>query len=323
MGMLDRLRPRADITVTTDKAVCLPGDEVSGTIRIATKKKLELEEGRAELVMENEYEAVVEQPTSSGGSSIRTTKFTDRCFVGKERLIDPGPLARGWSSEHVVTFRVPDDAVPSGKGKITDVRWQVRGVLARQQARDAIGRATVTVLSRPERYAVRGSGRPKIDAEGCELEVRLPDGAHLRAGETVSGTLVVLPHERVELQEVRVELQREENVPTGHGNLEFAVEATVVLAEDTELDSRTEFPFRLAAPAGICPCFETEQSTVRWWLRGVLARRMRSDFSIKQELNVYTGPGTLAPEAMAAAVAAAEAARAELDVFQRPPGSAV
>jgi hypothetical protein len=78
-------------------------------------------------------------------------------------------------------------------------------------------------------------------------------------------------------------------------------------------------------PSGACPCFETPQSTVRWWLCGILARSFRTDYRIKQELNVYTGPGTVSPEEMAVAVAAEEAAQSTreepLDIFQSPPGA--
>jgi hypothetical protein len=207
--------------------------------------------------------------------------------------------------------------VPSGKGEITEVRWKVRGVLARRKARDAIGEAALTVLSPPERYAARAAGRPGIDADDCPLELRLAPGPHVRAGETLSGTLGVAPQAPLQLQQVRLELLREEAVPLGVGNEESAVEAAVVVAEDTDLGVRTEYAFEVTAPAGLCPCLETAESTVRWWLRGVLARRLRGDYTIRQELNVYTGAGDVP-----AAVAAAEAADDEpLDLFRRPPGA--
>ena len=44
-------------------------------------------------------------------------------------------------------------------------------------------------------------------------------------------------------------------------------------------------------PDGVCPSLRTDQSTVRWLLRGVVARQMRSDYNVVQELNVYTAPG--------------------------------
>jgi len=113
---------------------------------------------------------------------------------------------------------------------------------------------------------------------------------------------------------VRVELIRHERVPRNEGNEKASVEARAVLGENHELAAVPhDYPFELTIPGGTCPSLKTEQSEARWYLRGVVARRVRLDYEIKQELNVYTAP---APAVPAPELPPANA----LDTFKRPPG---
>ena len=96
------------------------------------------------------------------------------------------------------------------------------------------------------------------------------------------------------MDEVRVELVRKEHVPRGRGNEAETVVASTVLAGETRFEpgAPVELPFRLTVPPDVAPCFRTGQSTLGYELKGVGGRRLRSDYNVRQALNVYTATGT-------------------------------
>ena len=105
--------------------------------------------------------------------------------------------------------------------------------------------------------------------------------------------LVLTPSGACKVNEVRVELVREEDVPRGQGNEEHVTEASVVVAGEVELapGAPQEYPFRVEVPPDPVSTLRTDQSTVRWRLKGIGSRRMRSDYNVTQELLVYSAPG--------------------------------
>jgi hypothetical protein len=293
MGFLDLIRKSQDVELDlrVDRAACLPGETVTATIAVSGKNDLAIEEGRAELVYENEYTYREMERDSADGYETEDETTTDRISQAAERFLEKGSVEGGTQNEYTIDFRIPNDAVPSGEGEITKVRWLIKGILSRHRARDSDADAAVTVLSPRERYASRAQRPPEAETRGdCHLELRLNDGKDLRAGDTVAGTLVVTPLSGIDADEVRIELVRHEEVPRGQGNEQETVEARTVMSEASELTGAApvEYPFELTVPDVRCPSLETEQSSVRWYLRGVVARSLRFDYTIKQELNVYT-----------------------------------
>jgi hypothetical protein len=304
---------KVDVEVTTDRRAYMPGDTVQARIAIRAGKGLDIEEARAELVYENKYTYRDREWTSRGSGQTMTHTTTDSAVRDRQRFLEAGSVSG--DSEHSVELTVPADAPPSGKGGITEVRWKVQAVVSRRHKLDPDASADIAVQSPPVQYAAWGAASPEVDTHGdCGLELRLPGGPHLRAGDALAGTLVVTPREPMALQEVRFELVRKERVPRDVGHRDEKRAASVVVEHGVELSSMIprELPFSIALPPDACPCLETEQSTVRWFLRGVLARRMRSDHTITQSVNVYTGTGDVPDPA---------SVTAPLDVFKRPAGS--
>jgi hypothetical protein len=93
--------------------------------------------------------------------------------------------------------------------------------------------------------------------------------------------------------EVRVELERHENVPRDLGNSSHQREAQAIVAGALELSPGVpqELSFRLEVPPDPVPTLETANSRVWWLLKGIGARRMRRDYSVEQEVLVYSAPG--------------------------------
>lgn len=218
----------------------------------------------------------------------------DRVVHASETILDGSTIRQGEQLQRSASLTIPPGAIPSGEGEITDVRWKAGVVLSRRHALDPDEETTVEVLSLPAAYADRAATPPELDApDDWELDFRRPRGRTARTGESVAGTLLVKPSEELEPQEVRVELVRREEVPRGEGKVSEAVASSVVVEEQPSLGLRVprEFAFDLAVPEGACPTLQTDRSTVRWYLRGVVARRLRSDYNLLAELNVHSGPG--------------------------------
>jgi hypothetical protein len=55
-----------------------------------------------------------------------------------------------------------------------------------------------------------------------------------------------------------------------------------------------EYAFAMDVPESAGPCLETDLTSVTWWLRATVERRMAFDPNLQVALNVYNGPTTTA-----------------------------
>ena len=280
--------PKADIQVSLDRDTALPGETVEAAIRIlGGRRDFRIQEGRVELVCENEY--TYRHTTGWGRSRSTTTDTTtDRTVADGLRFLEATDVAADTPYEATASLTVPSNAAPTAEGKITKVRWKVVATLARPHARDAHGEAKLAVLSRPG----TALDPPKAETRGdLELSFRL-DREHFGPGETVHGTLVGTPLQACEANEVRVELVRHEDVPRNDGHTKDVKEAEAILERDVRLSlgAPREWPFQLQLPAVLVPCLKTEHSRVTWLLKAIGSRRLRRDYRITQPIDVHTAP---------------------------------
>jgi hypothetical protein len=281
--------PKADVAVELDPEEVLPGQPVEATVRVVPGKDLEVEEGRLELVYENEYTYRTRRYSFLlRMSSVRSETVTDVVVEDGVRFLDAGSLTADTPYEHTATLTVPATAAPSAEGEITSVRWWAIATLARRRGRDVRGSAELLVLSEPQLDL-----DPAVVAThgDCELSFEL-DRDDFGPGEVADGTLVATALRACAAREVRVELVRVEEVPRDEGN---AVEVTVseaILDEAVELtpDTPREWPFRLALPEVVVPSLRTDQSRVTWLLKGIGSRRLRGDYSVSLPIDVHTAP---------------------------------
>ena len=277
--------PKVDVQVELDHDTVVPGDKIGAAVRVVSSKDVDIEEGRLELVYENEYEY---RSTTGTGSNRSTSTYTATARVVEDhvRFVEASALTAGTSYDQTESLTLPDDAPPSGEGKITKVRWKVVATLARHHARDIHGEARLTVLS-PAGGEVDA---PETETRGdCEFAFRL-DRTSFGPGDTVNGVLVANPLQACEMNEVRVELVRHEDVPRDDGNQEDVTETDVTLdgGVSLSLGAPREWPFQLRLPETVVPCLETPQSSVTWLLKGIGSRRMRPDYRVTQPVDVHT-----------------------------------
>lgn len=108
-------------------------------------------------------------------------------------------------------------------------------------------------------------------------------------GETIQGRLSVLAHKDIKFSDIRVELIQYERVPESSGN-ESTTELRTGLAEKTEMTAGQSLtlPFQIQLPQDGAPSFYTERGSITWTLKGVLARRLATDYHIRKDLEVYS-----------------------------------
>ena len=280
--------PKADVQVALDRDSALPGETVEAANRVVGgRKDLEIEEGRLELVCENEYT----YRHRVGSGSTRRTKSsttTDRVVADTERFLEAGDIAADTPYDATASLTIPPTAPPSAEGEITKVRWRVAATLARPRALDVHGEATLTVLS----PAGATLDAPEVETrDDLELSFRL-DREHFGPGDTVQGTLVATPLQACRMSEVRVELVRREHVPRNEGNTKDVQEGEAILESDLRLSlgAPHEWPFQLQLPTAVVPCLQTEHSRVTWLLKGIGSRRLRRDYRITQPIDVHSAP---------------------------------
>ena len=299
MGILGLGGGNASIQLLVDRQDVASGGTVQATVRIAGgRKDTQIDEGRLRLVCENEYQwredtTVYSSSSSASGTSTstQTRTDTDRKVIEEQEFLPAGAIAADTPSEHTLTITIPADWTPSAEGKITRVRWKLEATLARQRARDISDEVPIEVLSTADPAWVEPA--EEVDSHGeCDLAFTLEKRA-FGASEPIEGTLVLTPSAECKVNEVRVELEREERVPRGKGNEERVTEGESVLDGAVELSpgAPREYPFRLEVPPDPVASLLTARSTVRWRLKGIGSRRMRRDYNVTQELLVYSAPG--------------------------------
>jgi SpoOM protein len=280
--------PKADLQVTLDRDSVLPGETVEAAIRIlGGRRDLEIQEGRLELLFENEY---TYRHRVGTGNTRRTKSSTTTAHTVVEtvRFLEAGDIAADTPYDATASVTVPPTAAPSAEGEITKVRWKVVATLARPHAMDVHRRTPLTVLSR----AAATLDAPEVETrDDVELSFRL-DREHFGPGDTVHGTLVATPVQACHMNELRVELVRHEEVPRNEGNTKDVQEGEALLQSDLSLSlgAPHEWPFQFQLPAVVVPCLETEHSRVTWFLKGTGSRRLRRDYWVTHPIAVHSRP---------------------------------
>ncbi len=288
---------KATVTVTVDRPAqpYYVGETVRAQIDIQVQKELNITEARAQLVCREKYQCREESrdldDDGSAHSSIEKKWVTDEQVVHHQQLLPGGSLPSGFGQTFDCVAPIPADAPPTCEhGKIVNIEWFVKATLARKLAKDIEALVPVQLLSTPTGEA---------DKEGKYGFSNGPDEAALSfalsslewcLGDTVGGKFVVQPQEGFDVSEVRLELVRQEYVPQDKGNT-FREAKQVKLAGRTRLQPGQELalPFSIAIPEAVPVTMRTRHSSVTWSLVGVLARSLRRDTYIEQEIFVFSG----------------------------------
>lgn len=266
-----------------------PGGELVLTATVAADDATEL---RVELLYVNEYKYRGKDTASASNTSSSTletvidigvdvsssgpieTTEEETVVAEVSRTPADGPLA----GAHELRLTIPADAPPSVAGL---VRWKLRAIADRPGDRLDQAETDVAISSTP---ASGADSLQRVINWDDQIDLIVPTRA-VRAGETITGTIVIVAEKSAKLTDVRIAL---ESVRVDEDDVSStATVARTDVAGRTALEAgvRQELQFALAVPADALPSFTTPRNQIGYRLVVSAARRMRSDFN--EMLKVY------------------------------------
>lgn len=201
---------------------------------------------------------------------------------GGSRLGLAGTLPAGARAESEVALPNWANAPTGGAAPGRRIEYSVRAELVLADGGKVRTEVPVRLVSGPSLYQqVEGTTRVHRSRR-CEIELDLP-ALRARPGETLRGTLRVLPRQPVHARSVSLFLLQRQSVPK---RLHFF--GSQGLARDVEITGPSEYHFAVQIPANSCPTLITPYLWVRWYVHaGVRYGRLRAD-RYDCEINVYT-----------------------------------
>ncbi|MBI4673277.1 MAG: sporulation protein [Chloroflexi bacterium] len=288
---------QANVQVTLDRPnqIYGAGDTVHVTVNVQGVKDLKIQNAQIALVSREEYvRRYDERSTDSNGNSTieeNTRRETDERKVWQQQFLGETTIKGNSNQAFEFNVPIPPDALPTvDGGKILSFAWRVKTTLDRRLRGDVEDIQELYVIAKP--YGnMGGAGEYGTSNEPGEarLSLRLSNtGAAV--GETIAGELLIQPQKAFDATEIRVELERTEDVPQDKGNQQKEKQ-TVKMAGSTHLDpgQNLNMPFQIKIPSGAPFTCRTRHGSISWVLRGVLARRMRGDTSVEQEILLFSG----------------------------------
>jgi hypothetical protein len=308
--------PQADLQVAMMEGPVYPGSVLKAQVSLSPRDSFHVSRGQVELVRREilSYEELRLSGPVAGPRLGRRGSWTLRRLgpqvVQRQAFLSDTEISGGVPYQDEVALIIPDDASPTAKGKITEITWELRasvavarpGVLASGPSallglNDSMieSRSLEVVVFAPPGQEPSAAPAPwstlntaQASFNQCALSLFLPT-LQVKNGADLSGILRAQVRRPLHPREVRVELVRWERSGTKQKE---TTDIRVVLAADSVLaiDDAPEWPFTLPVPERLLPSLSTGNSFVGWHVRGVLDRRVWSDFIVGQPIQVYTGP---------------------------------
>ncbi len=271
-----------------------PGEIVHATVALVSENEIKVKEGRIALVYQEEYQYKHRhRSTNSRGHSsttVTTAWAKDEREVNRQVFLGEMKLPAGTSKIYEFDLPIPTGAPPSARAEIVHINWVVKSTLDRQMAGDIEDRVDLPVfVGAPGTRVQPVEAGVSSEPDESDLTFSLPVEEFVM-GETIGGRLHVSSKKEFEVTEIRVELVRRERVPRDLGNERETI-MPYKLSEGTrlQLGQRLMFPFNINIPSPAPATFSTPNSSLGWFLRGVLARRLRKDTAVEQEILIYNG----------------------------------
>jgi len=292
---------KTSVTLTLDRPISKEeppaypyylGETVHARLVLTSEKNLKVQEGRIALVYHEEYQYRYRRHSTDSHGHSRTTVTTawatDEREANRQVFLGETTIPAGTTQTHEFDLPIPANAAPSARAEIVRINWQVKATLDRHMAGDVEDKLELPVFATAPGTSVQaGEYGVSTEPDEADLVFSLP-GKEWVMGETLAGQLQIRPKKEFDVTEIRVELARRQNVPRDLGN-EHVESIPVKLSEGTRLTpgQNLAFTFNLAIPVPVPATFSTPNSTLQWLLRGVLARRLRKDTCVEEEIFIY------------------------------------
>jgi hypothetical protein len=286
---------KVNLTVAIDRpsGIYFPGETIHARISLDSEKELKFQEGRVALLYQEKYQyCTVQHHTDSKGHHHTETVYrwmTNDQEVARQVLLGETILPEGSARSFEFDAQIPASAPPTCPGNIIQVRWLVKATLDRKLSSDINTEVSLVVLVSPAGTQIPGQSGLSNEPDEARLTLELP-GMDWVAGDTIEGTLLVTPQKNFDATEVRVEVEQTEYVAYDRGNQKVTA-VKLKLAGKTRLTSgeTLRFPFNIQIPQPCSPSVSSNNWSVTWKLKGILARLLRKDTAVEEGIKVYTG----------------------------------
>jgi hypothetical protein len=287
-----------NVQLDPDALVYIPGQTIRARFSVENDREVKIQ-GLRFAVFYNEYYEYREEVSEiddDGGTS-RSVKTSNRSNETEVFRFDPlleSNLAPG-RLDYETAFTLGRDALPSCEGKIAALNWYAKATLDRKLAADINTRVGFRVLSLvPEVLTPPGQYGVSNQPGEAQLCFDLPNKEVIN-NTALMGSLRVAPVKSFEVKEIRLELVCREFVPdvtrTGNTNTRETVAAKMPIAGKFTLQpgQPVEIPFIFQLPAQIPPTASLNVGKISYTLKGILARSLRGDTFVEEEIRVFTG----------------------------------
>lgn len=278
-------RPKADLSIQVDRAELLIGEELEARVVLLPESDFLVRQGTIALVCTEIY---VQATSSQYGTSYSRMKATPH--IMEEIFLNDESVRNGVLHSTDVRMAIPADSLPTMTGtKVGHVEpgisWEVTAFLDVAGARDihgeqplSVSRPTATDDAEPRQVVAQAKH------EQCAMTLTVSNG-DARSGDTLAGDLRAEVLEDVNAEEIRVALVRSEKF--GNEEKNITVDEVTFERDVTLRSGRTrEWRFRLDVGQVEVPSLNTDNSSVRWLVKGWLTRSMRRDLRIEQEIRI-------------------------------------
>lgn len=292
--MLDFLKGgKTTLTVTVDRPspVYYPGETVQATVNLESARELKVRAGQVAFICQEDFKYSYEEVDSDGNRSQNSTWGQTRHLIDQRDFLGETVFPANTHQTYHFTFLIPPTDPPTSSGTIFRLKWLIEVNLDRKLSADVRGAAEMVVLSAPPGEAITpGEYGESNEPDQANLAFFLP-GKEWLPGQTIAGELRLYPHKEFTASEVRVELIQHEYVPYKDGNSANTVAAKVKVTGKTSLRAGQPqiIPFQITIPANAAPSVAGQEGSITWYLKGILARTLRSDTSVEEEIMVYSG----------------------------------
>ena len=279
MAIKSPFKPKGKIEIQAPDSI-LPGALLPLEIRITTEEEIKPREVRAELVGEETYYEKMHR-----GNGYMTMHFTFARIV--QTVAEQPALLQGMEQKWNCSLQIPPDILPSCSGKWVNIRWSLKAVVDVPKRVDLSQEKPLHVFCPPPQV----SNMPVLPAEKTfgQVVLSLKAPQAVSAGNFLKGQLALQIKEKLSINSIRIELVQIEDA---HDRKANQVVSTTRISGEASFDQNESpsFQFALDIPAGAPPTAICKFSNLRWKVRAVINRKMKTDFNVEQELFVYNAP---------------------------------
>jgi hypothetical protein len=260
----------------------LPGARIPIEIRVTIEEEIKPRALRVELVGEETYYLPSRGRHSHGSVPWEST------FAKIVQVVAEQPsLSQGMEQKWSCSVQIPPDALPSCRGEWVNIRWTLKAILDVHNRVDLMKANPLRVLSpSPQMGDVSLASAEKTFGQ-VVLTLKAP--REISTGNTLKGQLALQIKDKLSVRSIRIELVRIEDAKEEKVSQVISTARVSEEASFNQVDSPS-FEFALDVPAGAPPTSVCKHSYLRWKVRAVIDRNMKTDFNVEQDLIVYNAP---------------------------------